>query len=124
MATFRSRKIFQGPITVPPDAATSLNTLMQQSALKWGFESDGTTPSMDSILGSNVKIVPDSPIWIGSDSNVRSATVGSFYMGVPVAAGATYSLDDQGGGMGMIDPNQIYLYAINGTHCNLVFQSR
>lgn len=119
----RSRKIFNGPITIPPDSATSLNALMAQSPLLWGLETDGVSPSMDSIIGTNVKIVPDSPIWVGSDANVKNATVGSFYMGVPVAAGATYSLEDAGP-RGMIDPNQIYLYAINGTHCNLTFEAR
>lgn len=119
----RSRKMFLGRVTVPNNEATSLNTLMGQSALKWGFETDGTTPSLDSIIGSECFITPDSPIWLGSDANVKNATVGSSYQGIAVGAGVKYSLQDFGP-MGMIDPNQIYLYSVNGTSAELTFQAR
>lgn len=122
--TSRSRKIFLGRITVPGDSATSLNALMGSSALKWGFEIDGTTPSLDSIIGSNAGIIPDSPIWIGSDANVKNASIGSFYQGVRVAAGQNFSLQDFGSDFGIIDPNQIYIYSVSGTGCDLAFTAR
>lgn len=117
-----SRKLFIGRITVPNNSATSLNTLMASSPLHWGTESDLTTPSLDSIIGSECFITPDSAVWIGSDANVKNATVGSNYQGVAVAAGVKYSLQDFG--PGLIDPNQIYLYSVNGSGAELTFQAR
>lgn len=95
---------------------------MQTGSLHWGLESDLTSPSMDSILGSECMITPDSPIWIGSDANVKNATVGSNYQGIAVAAGVKYSLQDFG--PGLIDPNQIYLYSLSGGGADLTFQAR
>ena len=120
----RARKIFNAVATLSAITPTSLLSLMQTSALKWTYETDGTTPSMDSVLGSEAGIVPGQNIWIGSDSNVRDQTGGSFYQGFPVASGSNYSLQDFGGGTGNIDPTQIYLYARNDTPIAIAFQAR
>lgn len=124
MATFTSRKIFSGRVTIPNDAATNLNTLMRDSPLHWGYETTALTQaSQDSILGSEVGIVPDGEIFIGSDSNVRAVSSGSFYRGVRVAGGANYSLQDFGP-VGMIDPNQIWIYSVSGGGADVTFQAR
>lgn len=120
----RSRKLFNSRIQIPGDQAVSLLSVMQTSPLKWTYESDGSTPSMDSILGSEVGLVPDSTIWIGSDANVKNSTVGGFYQGIRVAAALNYSLQDFGGGTGLIDVNQIWLYSVSGTGCDCTFQGR
>lgn len=120
-----SRKLFQGRITIPGDQALSLNTLMAQSPLHWGYESTAqTTPSLDSIIGSEFGIVPDGLIYVGSDANVKNATAGSFYEGIRVNGGANYSLQDFGGGTGLIDPNQIFFYSTSGCGADVVFQAR
>jgi len=119
-----SRKIFNGRITIPGNQATSLNQLMKESALHWGYETTALTqPSMDSILGSEVKIIPDGEIWIGSDANVKNVASGAFYQGVHVAAAGVYSLQDQGP-VGMIDPNQIWIYSVSGGGADVTFQAR
>lgn len=117
-----SRKMFIGRITIPGNQGTSLAQCMRDSALHWGLESDLTTPSMDSSIGSEVGIIPDGPIWIGSDANVKNANIGSFYQGIPVVAAQNYSLQDFG--PGLIDPNQIYLYSVSGGGANLSFTAR
>lgn len=121
MAT-TSRRMFIGRITVPNNSATSLNSLMASSSLHWGLESDLVSPSLDSIIGSECFFTPDSAVWVGSDANVKNATVGSNYQGIAVAAGIKYSLQDFG--PGLIDPNQIYLYSVNGTSAELTFHAR
>lgn len=120
-----SRKIFSANVTLPAATATSLNILMRDSLLHWGFEDTSlTTPSMDSILGSEAGIVPASDVYIGIDSNVRNAAGGGgTYQGVLAAAGENYSLQDFGP-RGMIDPNQIWLYSVGGTTVDLTFQAR
>lgn len=119
-----SRKIFSGRITIPNNQATSLYAMMRDSPLHWGFESTALTiPSLDSILGSEVGIVPDGDIWIGSDANVKNTTVGNFYQGVHIAGGANYSLQDFGP-VGLIDPNQIFIYSVSGGGADLTFQAR
>lgn len=108
--------MFVGRVTVPPDAATSLYSLMRDSPLHWGYETTAlTAPSMDSIIGSEAGIIPDGPVTIGSDSNVRT-------QGIAVAGGANFSLQDFG--PGLIDPNQIYIYAQSGSGMSIVFQAR
>lgn len=119
-----SRKMFNGRIAIPGDSATSLLSMMASSPLHWTLESDLTSPSMDSILGSGCGIVPDGDIWIGSDANVKNASAGSFYQGVHVAPGRNYSLQDFGGGYGLIDPNQIYIYSLSGGAADLTFNAR
>lgn len=119
-----SRKIFSGRITIPGNQATSLYALMRDSALHWGFETTAlTTPSLDSIIGSEVGLVPDGEIWIGADANVKNAAAGSFYQGVHIAGGANYSLQDFGP-MGLLDPNQIFIYSVSGGGADLTFQAR
>lgn len=116
MPTITSRKMFVGRVTLPPDAATSLAVMMRDSPLHWGYETTAlTTPSMDSIIGSECGIVPDGPVTIGSDSNVRT-------QGIPVAGGANFSLQDFG--PGLIDPNQIYFYSQSGSGMSVTFQAR
>ena len=119
-----SRKIFSGRVTIPPNEATSLNALMRDSPLHWGYETTAlTTPSMDSIIGSEFGVVPDGSIWIGSDANVRNTTAGSFYQGVFVPGGQNYSMQDFGP-FGLIDPNQVFIYSISGGGDDVTFQAR
>lgn len=119
-----SRKIFSATVALPANQATSLYTLMRDSALHWGFEDTSlTTPSMDSILGSEAKITPEATTYLGSDANVRSSASGDNYQGVTLAANAVYDLTDMGP-VGMIDPNQIWLYNQSGTNVSVVFQAR
>jgi len=98
---------------------------MKNSALHWGFETTAlTTPSMDSILGSEAGIVPDATIYIGSDANVRNAALGGdTYRGVTAIGGQNYSLQDFGP-FGLIDPNQIYLFNQSGCGVDVTFQAR
>lgn len=119
-----SRKMFQGRITIPGNQATSLVALMAASPLHWTLEADLTTPSLDSILGSEVGLIPDGVIYVGSDANVKNATADPYYQGIRINGGQNYSLQDFGGGYGMIDPNQIYLYSASGSGADLVFQAR
>lgn len=113
-----SRKVFIGRVTVPPITATSLNTLMKNSPLHWGYETTAlTTPSMDSILGSEAGIIPDGAVFVGSDNTVSPAT------GIAVAGGQNFSLQDFGP-RGMIDPNQIWFYSQSGVGMGVVFQAR
>lgn len=120
-----SRKIFSANVTLPANAATSLYTLMKLSPLYWGYESTALTqPSMDSILGSEAGLLPSGDIYIGIDSNVRGAALGgSTYKGVLASGGENYSLQDFGP-RGMIDPNQIWLYAQSGATVDVTFQAR
>lgn len=120
-----SRKIFSANVSLPADTATSLYALMRDSALHWGFEDTSlTTPSLDSIIGSEAGVVPDDTIYVGSDSNVRDVAGGGFYKGVTVVAGQNYSLQDFGSAFGIIDPNQIYFYCVAGCDADVTFQAR
>lgn len=124
MATITSRKVFSANVNLPPDTATSLRTLMRNSPLHWGLESDLTTPSMDSILGSEAGIIPSATVYVGSDANVRGGAIGgSTYKGVTVLGGTNYSLQDFGQA-GMIDPNQVWLYNQSGCTIDVTFQAR
>ncbi len=120
-----SRKFFSANVSLPADQATSLYTLMKLSPLHWGYETTALTdPSMDSILGSEAGIVPSGDVYVGSDANVRGGPVGGdTYKGVLIPAGENYSLQDFGP-RGMIDPNQIFVYAQSGATLGLTFQSR
>lgn len=119
-----SRKVFSANVTLPANTATSLATLMRNSALHWGLQSDLTSPSMDSILGSEAGIIPSGNVYVGSDANVRGGAIGgSTYKGVTVLGGSNYSLQDFGPA-GMIDPNQIYFYNQSGCTMDVTFQAR
>lgn len=113
-----SRKIFIGRVTIPAITPTSLNDLMKNSALHWGYESTALTqPSMDSILGSEAIITPDANVYVGVDNTVSPTT------GIVAAAGQNFSLQDVGP-RGMIDPNQIWLYSQSGSGMAVTFQAR
>lgn len=113
-----SRKVFIGRVSVPAITPTSLYTLMKNSPLHWGYETTALTqPSMDSILGSEAGIVPDGPVFIGSDNSVSPAT------GVAIAGGQNFSLQDFGP-VGMTDPNQIWFYSQSGAGMAVIFQAR
>lgn len=119
-----SRKFFSATVALPANAATSLYTLMKNSALHWGFEDAGLTiPSMDSILGSEARITPEATTYVGSDANVGASDSGSTYKGVAVAGDQSYSLSDMGP-RGLIDPNQVWLYNQSGTNVAIMFQAR
>lgn len=114
-----SRKVFIGRVTIPPITPTSLYALMRDSSLHWGYETTALTqPSMDSILGSEAGIIPDGPVFVGSDNLVSPTT------GAALAAGQNFSLQDFGGGLGMIDPNQIWFYSQSGSGMAVTFQAR
>jgi hypothetical protein len=79
---------------------------------------------MDSILGSEAGIIPSGDIYVGIDENVRGAALGgSTYRGVLALGGKSYSLRDFGP-VGMIDPNQVWLYAQSGATLDVTFQAR
>lgn len=119
-----ARKIFSSNVTLQPGVATSLYQLMRDSPLHWGYEDTTlTTPSLDSIIGSEAGIVPSATVNIGSDSNVRDAASGSNYKGVTVLAGQNYSLQDFGPA-GVVDPNQVWFYRNAGTTMDVVFTGR
>lgn len=120
-----ARKMFMSQVVLPPSTATSLLTLMQNAPLHWTYETTAlTTPSMDSITGSECGIVPDLNVCVGVDSNVRDATSGSNYRGVLAAAGTNFSLQDFGSADGIIDPNAIYFYSSPGCNMDVVFTAR
>lgn len=119
-----ARKMFNGRIAIPGDSATSVLSLMTASPLHWGFETTAlTAPSLDSIIGSECGIVPDGDVWIGSDASVKNTASGSFYQGVKIPAGTNYSLQDFGP-IGIVDPNQLYLYSVSGCGADLTFTAR
>src|ERR1043165_2828024 len=114
-----SRKIFIGRVTLLPITPASLFQLMRDSPLHWGYETTAlTTPSMDSITGSEGGVVPDAAVFVGSDSSVSPTT------GIALAAGANFSLQDFGSAFGVIDPNQIWFYSQSGCGMAVTFQSR
>jgi hypothetical protein len=114
-----SRKMFIGRVLVPGGVAINLADLMKNSALHWGLEADLTTPSLDSIIGSECIIVPDGAIRISSDSTTAAT-------GVAKAAAGTYALSDYGPDYGIIDPTQIWFWSSNGsgTGMDVTFTAR
>lgn len=116
MAT--ARKIFIGRVAIPAITASSLYALMRDSALHWGYESTAlTTPSLDSIIGSECGVVPDAAVLIGSDSSVATT-------GIALAAGENFSLQDFGSMYGVIDPTAIYFWSQSGSGMAVTFQAR
>jgi hypothetical protein len=114
-----ARKMFIGRVLIPGGPGVSLLSMMQASALHWGLEADLSTPSLDSIIGSECIGVPDGAIRISSDS-ANAAT------GIAKAAAATFSLSDYGPDFGIIDPTAIFFYSVNpsGTGMDLTFTAR
>lgn len=119
-----SRKIFNATCALPANTATSVATLMKNSALHWGYETTALTqPSMDSILGSELELIPEATIYVGSDANVRGGPLGgSTYKGRPVLGGTNYQLPY--GPHGTIDPNQVWLYNQSGCNIAITFVAR
>lgn len=119
-----SRKTFAANVTLPANEATSLYTLMRDSALHWGFETTALTqPSMDSITGERAQITPAANVYIGSDANVRNTAGVGTYQGALAASGEPFTLQDFAR-YGIVDPNQVFLYSQPGTTLDLVFQGR
>lgn len=114
-----SRKMFIGRVLAPGGVASSLLSLMQASALHWGLEADLTTPSLDSIIGSECGIVPDGAVRISSDPTTAAT-------GINLAAATNFSLQDFGPDFGIIDPTQIFFWSVNpsGTGMNVIFTAR
>ena len=120
-----ARKIFSARVVLPANTPSSLYTLMKNSALHWGYETTGlTTPSLDSITGSNAIVTPDANVDVGSDSNVRNTSGGGFYKGVTALGGEPFSLQDFGDAFGVIDPNAIFFYNQSGCNMDVVFTGR
>lgn len=114
-----ARKIFIGRVTLPPITPTNLYQMMRDSPLHWGFETTAlTTPSMDSITGSEAGVVPDAAVYVGSDNTVSPTT------GIALGAGQSFSLEDFGPAFGVIDPNQIWFYSQSGSGMAVTFQAR
>lgn len=114
-----SRKIFIGRVLLPAITPSSLYQLMRDSPLHWGFETTAlTTPSLDSITGSECGVVPDAAVYVGSDSSVSPST------GIALTPGANFSLQDFGPAFGIIDPNQIWFYSQSGSGMAVTFQAR
>lgn len=112
-----ARKQFIARVSIPPITASSLYDLMKNSSLHWGYESTAlTTPSLDSIIGSECGVIPDAAVLIGSDSSVATT-------GIALAAGENFSLQDFGP-FGVIDPNQIWFYAQSGSGMAVTFTAR
>lgn len=112
-----SRKLFIGRVTLPPLVATSLYEMMRDSSLHWGFETTAlTTPSLDSILGSECSVIPDAAVYRGIDSTLNSSN------GVLLAAGGTFEVEDFAGGV--VDPTQIYFWNQSGTQMSVIFKAR
>jgi hypothetical protein len=116
----RSRKMFIGRVFVPGLIATNLADLMKASALLWGLEPDGVSPSLDSIIGSECIVVSDGAVKIGSD-NTTGPTVG-----ITKAAAAAFSLSDYGPDFGIIDPTQIWFWPVSqsGVGMDVTFTAR
>ena len=113
-----SRKIFIGRVSLTAITPTSLYDLMKNSALHWGFETTAlTTPSFDSIIGSEAAITPDAAVQIGIDNTVATN-------GITVAAGQSFSLKDFGPAFGIIDPNAIWFYSQSGSGMAVTFTAR
>jgi len=119
-----SRKVFSASCELPAATATSLATLMRDSILHWGLESDLISPSMDSMLGSEVGVVPEADVYVGIDANVRDANASPLYKGVTILAAENYSLQDFGADFGLIDPQQIWFYSAGGTNLDITYQGR
>lgn len=113
-----SRKIFIGRVALPAITPSSLYALMRDSALHWGFETTAlTTPSFDSIIGSEAAITPDAAVQVGIDNTVATN-------GITVAAGQSFSLKDFGPAFGIIDPNAIWFYSQSGSGMAVTFTAR
>lgn len=116
------RNFFSATVTLPAATATSLETLMRDSILHWGWQdSSQDEASMDSFYGSEGSFVPDAAVYVGSDQNVRNANADPLYQGTLVAANANYSLQDPGM-RGFIDPATIWLYSAAGANLGVTFQ--
>src|SRR6266542_1441773 len=113
-----SRKFFSAVVQLPAATATSLATLMKNSLLHWGLQTDLVTPSMDSFYRDEASITAHSTIYVGSDANVRHADAPPLYKGVSVAYGVNYSVQDFGA-RGNIDPDSIWLYSTGGSNIAL-----
>lgn len=110
-----ARKFFSETVTINGNAAISLLSLMQSAG--WTYEPGtnnaiGTTPSMDSTIGTGATIIPESfTLYVGNDQYVRdtaSAGPPRTYRGVPVAAGDPYSIEEFS--RGLVDANEIWLW--------------
>jgi hypothetical protein len=113
-----SRKIFIGRVTVVGGTPASLYELMRDSPLHWGFETTAlTTPSLDSIVGSEVTVIPDGQVRIGSDPTIVATN------GINYAGGATINMQDFGM-FGVIDPTAIYFSSISGTGMGVNFHAK
>jgi len=120
-----SRKIFAESVTLPAITPKSLYELMRDSIQHWGFETTAlTTPSMDSIIGTNVELTPNTgDVYMGNDANVRNVNATPLYRGVFLPQGETRTIQDPGV-YGIIDPNQIYLWSQSGSTVDVVFTAR
>jgi hypothetical protein len=92
-------------------------SLMQGSSLQWGLETDGVTPSLDSINGAQCWVTPDAGVYAGIDSTVSPST-GVFWPG-----GTRRELTDFSK-YGVIDPNAIWFFSQPGTGMAVEFMAR
>lgn len=115
------RKFFSAIVALPADTATSVLDLMAGSIADWC----GANSPHDSVIGSQLGLIPDGTVYVGHDSAVRNAddaiATPPEYEGVEVAASENYSLSDPGM-RGTIDPAHVYLYSVGGANIEITFQ--
>lgn len=122
MATINARKFFSKRISMPSNQALSLYAMMQLAPATaneavWGFNPDGTFPSMDSSWGDGATLIPVSQsVFVGDSADVTAAT------GVPVAPGVPYGLQDYC--PGIIDAEAVFVYSTNAQSIDVIFLGR
>lgn len=122
MGSINARKFFSRRVTIPSNQALSLYALMQlapatASDAVWGFNADGTFPSLDSSWGDGATIIPASQtVYVGRSADVTAAN------GVPCNATVPYNLVDYCGAI--VDTEQVFIYSTNAQGIDIVFQGR
>lgn len=122
MGSLNARKLFSQRVTIPSGQALSFYALMQLAPAtpndaQWGFNPDGTFPSMDSSYGDGATIIPASQtVYVGRSIDTSPAN------GVPCGATVPYNLQDYC--RGIVDTEQIYVYSTNAQAMDVIFQGR
>lgn len=127
MPTITSSKFFSETVTLGGASATRLADLMRTAG--YGFEKDAnnaitTTPSLDSFIGGQCFIIPQTyTAWVGHDQYVSSSALAAppprLYQGVPAAAGESFNVVQNP--RGIIDANNIWLYSDFPQSVSIVF---
>ena len=71
-------------------------------------------------MGDGATVIPVSAIlYVGYDAQVSAVNSASSYIGVPVAAGISYSLVDY---RGVVDSTTIWLFSVNDQSIDIIWQ--